>query len=952
MRGLMLFTLLCLATVLSGATLTVRQDGLGDFTAIQEAFDAASDGDTVLVWPGRYYENLNPDATNHLTLASLEMTTGNSAYIDSTVIDGNRTSSCIWVQEADLTFTLRGFTLTNGTGVICGGNRHHTVGGAMCVNPYIDIQVINCRIFENRAYVGGGFWLGSCCNLYLEGTTIRDNISRVKGGGLSVENSSTVTFSDTNRCSIYNNIGASGMDICSKPAPPMHVIVDTFTVVNPSPFFANSSRNTYAITFDILNGWMEEIDHDLYVSPWGDDDNSGLSEADPLRTIAVAVQRIASDSLNPKTVHIAPGTYSPPNGQILAVPGKAWVTLQGAGEDETILDIGGYGLGVIVGPYMNHAAVRDLTIRNGGSGLSARRLTDFLLENVTISDCEAKTSASMTYEKCQNNIIRNLTISNNCAVNSHAGPYLICQENLVMSNVLIKSISSGEDAWWTTVLDLDLIGDCLLENVRIINNDGHSDHSYDIFTIGPDEDGTMQLRMNNCLFAGNTRDTGPAQGQIHAGSDGSAVITNCTFANNYGGGAFVKFVGDIVLSNNTFWNPNIAYEIVIMNVPTIPSEVTFQYNNIRGGQSGVLNESAANTVHWLDGNVNIDPGFCMAPGMEYVLFPGSPLIDIGTPDTTGLCLPPFDLGGNERVWDGDDNGVERIDIGCYEYQTMPPPSQLEAVVEATDVHLSWLPPETRDRSHTGYRIYRDSIAVIELPDPSATGCTDVNVPPGERRFFVTATYGVLDSPPTNEVVVTIDPDVYAPPTDLEGAVDGCDVLLNWMAPGGTARVREERDLTGYMIYRDNISINMINDPGIVEFIDEDAPADTLAYWVTALYGAVESVASNTVTVVVPPQGNNESISPLNLELFCYPNPMNPRATIHFSLPQPNYVDIDVFNIRGELVRQLIHEIHPSGYHSIIWDGTNDCGEAISTGVYLVRLQAGEQNKTSKLLMLK
>lgn len=75
---ILLVILPCLALA---ATLTVKQDGTGDYTVIQAAVDAAIPGDSVLVHPGRYFESLMVQ-TNDISLVSLEAITGNQAYVD------------------------------------------------------------------------------------------------------------------------------------------------------------------------------------------------------------------------------------------------------------------------------------------------------------------------------------------------------------------------------------------------------------------------------------------------------------------------------------------------------------------------------------------------------------------------------------------------------------------------------------------------------------------------------------------------------------------------------------------------------------------------------------------------------------------------------------------------------------------------------------------------------
>ena len=71
----------------------------------------------------------------------------------------------------------------------------------------------------------------------------------------------------------------------------------------------------------------------------------------------------------------------------------------------------------------------------------------------------------------------------------------------------------------------------------------------------------------------------------------------------------------------------------------------------------------------------------------------------------------------------------------------------------------------------------------------------------------------------------------------------------------------------------------------------------------------------------------------------YPNPFNPATTIRYGLPEPAEVEIEVFNIQGQKVRQLVRGRRTSGWHTVQWDGQNDRGIPLSSGVYLIRLNA-------------
>jgi hypothetical protein len=86
---LFLFVLICANLWLDAIIWEIKQDGTGNFITIQEGINASADSDTVLVYPGTYYENLDMTGKN-ITLTSLEMTTSDPQYIDSTIIDGQR----------------------------------------------------------------------------------------------------------------------------------------------------------------------------------------------------------------------------------------------------------------------------------------------------------------------------------------------------------------------------------------------------------------------------------------------------------------------------------------------------------------------------------------------------------------------------------------------------------------------------------------------------------------------------------------------------------------------------------------------------------------------------------------------------------------------------------------------------------------------------------------------
>lgn len=84
----------------------------------------------------------------------------------------------------------------------------------------------------------------------------------------------------------------------------------------------------------------------------------------------------------------------------------------------------------------------------------------------------------------------------------------------------------------------------------------------------------------------------------------------------------------------------------------------------------------------------------------------------------------------------------------------------------------------------------------------------------------------------------------------------------------------------------------------------------------------------------------------------FPNPFNPDLHIQLNLPKKNRVKINLYNIRGQKVRTLINEEFDAGKHEFVWNGKNDHGLSLSSGVYFYKISSGENQKIYKVILLK
>ena len=91
----------------------------------------------------------------------------------------------------------------------------------------------------------------------------------------------------------------------------------------------------------------------------------------------------------------------------------------------------------------------------------------------------------------------------------------------------------------------------------------------------------------------------------------------------------------------------------------------------------------------------------------------------------------------------------------------------------------------------------------------------------------------------------------------------------------------------------------------------------------------------------------------------YPNPFNPTTTIRYTVHRPSSVvrspiptTLKIYNILGQLVKTLVNEPKSTGEYEVVWDGKDEKGNSLSSGIYFYRLAIGEQTETKRMLLLK
>jgi len=199
----------------------------------------------------------------------------------------------------------------------------------------------------------------------------------------------------------------------------------------------------------------------------------------------------------------------------------------------------------------------------------------------------------------------------------------------------------------------------------------------------------------------------------------------------------------------------------------------------------------------------------------------------------------------------------------------------------------------------------------------------------------------------------------------EALPDSSGIFLDW-------NDNTESDLFGYLIYRDTNENFIPNEYDVIGFASEDSSfyfdydielGFDYYYRVRAYDSVLQGGEySEEVKVVLTGVEEEEKEVPISFKLYQnYPNPFNSSTTIPFHIScksqeardeTPILTLMKVYNIRGELVRILLDDYLREGNHQVIWDGKDEAGEEVSSGVYFYLLRAGQNKKVKRMIYLK
>jgi len=282
-----------------------------------------------------------------------------------------------------------------------------------------------------------------------------------------------------------------------------------------------------------------------------------------------------------------------------------------------------------------------------------------------------------------------------------------------------------------------------------------------------------------------------------------------------------------------------------------------------------------------------------------------------------------------------------------------PPVNLQAeVVNYNEIELTWEAPVTdisdlkRNSENSNLNNTRDLIGYnVYLDDNYLDFTTELQftifaLNAGDYEIYITTVYDEGESVSSNSANVTITLPI---PIDVIAQSQEPNIIISWSLPAS-------RGLSSFNIYRNSelLADDVIASP----YEDLNVPSGNYTYNVIAVYDDNwESEMSDDA--FVNHTDINETLAPTITQLVGnYPNPFNPTTTISFSLKEAGIVAIDIFNMKGQLVKTLINEEMTGAYHNVVWNGKDNKNKQVTSGIYFYKMKTGKYQETKKMILMK
>ncbi|MFO7660912.1 MAG: FlgD immunoglobulin-like domain containing protein [Candidatus Cloacimonadaceae bacterium] len=246
--------------------------------------------------------------------------------------------------------------------------------------------------------------------------------------------------------------------------------------------------------------------------------------------------------------------------------------------------------------------------------------------------------------------------------------------------------------------------------------------------------------------------------------------------------------------------------------------------------------------------------------------------------------------------------------------------------------------------------------------------TGLNILTADCEGYVSTVDSILVNVSSGQVAIAPDFDLQrlCAPINLTYTLAENQLTLTWDVEGqdnfrqkSELAVRQDRYLIPdyYRVYIRWNNFNFGNTTPTQSYSHTIQLTGTYQFYAKAVYlldGSTETLSSSSDTLFLDFTANEgESSIPLVFELKQnHPNPFNPDTRISFTLPETGNADLKIYNLKGQEVRTLVNESLGRGDHNVIWNGWDNNGKSVSSGVYYYRLKWLGKELTRKMILLK
>jgi len=883
----------------------------GDVPTIQAALDSASAGDMVLVAPGTYSHSTRGESFPLVMKSGVELISESGAA--STIIDAEGTGRVLNCIDSALDTSIDGFTLTGGAsteggGIYCSnaspeflecllvGNSATTGGGLYC-DGGSGPALTNCTLVENEAGDGSGVCSAGGSEVDLVACVV------VYGGQGAAVHCTDGGTAELIHCDVYGNAGGDWVDCIESQ-------LGGGSFSQP-PGFCDRQAGDYRL----CSGSPCLMAPGYYIGAF-DEGCESVTWAVPAD--APTIQAAIDSARAYDTVSIDCGTYY--EHDLVLKPGVSLVSASGEADCVTI-DAGGLGRVLHCYDSGRDASLTGITFTGGsadyGGGVMFTDSSPEVTQCIFTGNQASVSGGGVLCERECWPLFTNCTFFGNSAPDATLALKELAEPTIYKSIIAFGTAGSAVSCDGTsgaTVACSDIYGNAGGDWTGCIASQaGESANLSEdpLFVDAPGGDFHL-LYSSPCVG-------GPCG---FLGALGPAVVAEPTIAE----------LADVPDDQGGFVTVNWARS-AHESSPDPPTIVGYE----------LYRRQASREEGWdLVDSVPADGSWLYESTV-------ASLCD-STPQQ-GICWSAFFVRATTPF---PASYFDSQPDSCYSVDNLAPdvPDNVHAVLGSLRVTLSWDASDEPDFDK--YAVYRDTISGFELDTPldftPTEGYVDAEPPHTDAWWYVVTSFDTNgnESEPSGEASVVDDPP--SAPQDLHAYGDTTLVNLFW-------RPNEETDFYRYAVYRDTVSdvaTETLLGYAFTEQFEDPDPPDCPVWWyvVTAWdYGGKESDPSlpdsaSTVT------GVQDGVSRLALR-HASPNPFNPMTVISYELPEDAPMELSIYDTSGKLVRALVREHDGSaGVHHVPWNGRDDGGRAVASGVYFYRLEVGGEVLTKRMMLLK